>query len=122
MNNIPKKMIAHILSANVTLAGLEQLSENVMYKQELKQIGNRFIQVLSKYVEKPTSKIWGSGEAKDASMYTLMDYQHKLYEKLSSMTPEQIGVVLAMVEKYEETPAKVLKRLEIKMVDAEEAY
>jgi hypothetical protein len=110
--------LTNVLSSLLTIEGIEALQETTVYKREIKQYGNLFLKSLLKYSEEPTSLIWGKD---DKALYNLIDYQKGLFGKLAKLRPEDIGVISEIVDKYMEHPAKTLKRMEIKIVDSENA-
>ncbi|RYZ34834.1 MAG: hypothetical protein EOP49_34110 [Sphingobacteriales bacterium] len=121
MSQVSKEhiILTTILSCLVTMESMEQLQGLEAYRHEIKQSGNRFFKELSKYTSELVPLIWGIEEGKyDETMYMLMDYQQKVIAKLASMRPEDIGIVLAMISKYQEHPRKTLNRLEIKVIDS----
>ncbi len=107
-------VLTTLLSALLTMEGMEQLQDTDAFRQRIKQTGNNFYKELEKYTSQIAPLVWG---VDDKAFYLVMDYQKTVLQKLITMKPEDIGVVMAMIEKYEQHPRKTLTRLEIKLTD-----
>lgn len=107
--------LSSILTSALIIAQMDQLEHTKVYRQDVKAAAKTFIRKLREHSDIPLGQIWGDD---DIAMYTVMDYQQKLLDKMAELKPEEYGILLAMLEKYQETPSKVLKRLEIRVVDS----
>lgn len=92
------------------------------YKHELKQVGNRYSSLLAGEVDEKVSLIWGVENGKhDTVLYRLMDYQEgviaKIVDAIVSRRPEDLGVYLAMMERYNEDPKAMMDLLGIQIID-----
>jgi len=104
-----------LLSAALCLECLDELKGTTVYRQELKQTGNRFCLELEKLTSKDLGAIWGID---DEAMYELIRYQRKVIEQLQTLRPEDIGVVMELIRKYKEEPETMLQINQIALVDS----
>lgn len=108
--------LTNVLAATLAMEGIEALQGTQVYRHELKSAGRTFLRQLELYSTGPLSAIWGND---DKGMYTIMEYQKQLLNKIALLKPEDAGVVSAMLDKYAENPEAVLKQLEIQLVDSD---
>lgn len=104
-----------LLAADLTINLMERLQGSNVYRQELKNAGNRFYDQLLKMTSKDIALVWGEN---DDVMYRLMEYNEKLIKNIASLKPEDADVINCMIEKYKQNPDAVLYALEIKMIEA----
>lgn len=117
----------HTILSSITLCLVQQAYQEKMqglkaYKHELKQVGNRYSSLLAGEVDEKVSLIWGVENGKhDTVLYRLMDYQEgviaKIVDAIVSRRPEDLGVYLAMMERYNEDPKAMMDLLGIQIID-----
>jgi len=106
-----------LLSAWLTQELMDELKQTNAYRHELKKTGKMFARELEKITTDDIPLIWGID---DKAMYALLEYQKEVIQALSTMRPEDIGIVKEMIEMYKAHPRKVLNRLQIKIVTSSE--
>lgn len=106
-----------LLGAEYLLCCLGEIEGTPIYRHSLKQAANRFKAELEKLTDEDLSKLWG---IEDSSMYNLMGHQDTLLKQLAKMRPENYGVLVKMIERYNQNPAAFQVWLGEKIIEKEE--
>lgn len=113
--DLQKLYLTNILATAMVLECMDELKETTGYRHAVKNSGNRFYNELLAAFSKDIADIWGID---DRAMYSLITAQRKVISELATLRPEDIAVIQAIIEKYKQTPAKILRRMELKIVDS----
>lgn len=104
------KILNTAISAVNTIEGMDSLKGMSIYRQSLKQSGNRFLKELEAFTGEVVPLIWGIDN--DESFYKLIDFDKQLNEKIITLLPEDKEIIIDFLERLKLDRDGVIKYLE----------
>lgn len=94
---------------------MEQLKGTTVYRHDIKKNAGHLAKSIERLLDKDLNAVWGID---DNVLFHQLDYYHDLIKHIASLKTDDNGVIATIIDMYKQNPEKVLKALEITIIDA----